>query len=197
MWAVLDYTRTRTIERELLLAKISILGPEYFMDQLANKGPDILPASEGLEEGSPARIHADATLRAAGEIHPRVDAESHAPRLSPSEALRQKHQHLSGIELIAKQFGGKLVDVSSDAVIVEMTGKTQRVDAFLKLVRPYGILEAARSGLMVMPRGEHKLPPPLLPHFTDLVVVPFNSSDQVDLGGTRGRGDAGGGLGSV
>ncbi|GAA5964945.1 hypothetical protein JCM8115_007090 [Rhodotorula mucilaginosa] len=156
VWAVLDYTRTRTIERELLLAKISILGPEYFMDQLANKGPDILPASEGLEEGSPARIHADATLRAAGEIHPRVDAESHAPRLSPSEALRQKHQHLSGIELIAKQFGGKLVDVSSDAVIVEMTGKTQRVDAFLKLVRPYGILEAARSGLMVMPRAPIK-----------------------------------------
>lgn len=55
--------------------------------------------------------------------------------------------------MIAKQFGGKLVDVSSDAVIVEMTGKTQRVDAFLKIVRPYGILEAARSGLMVMPRG--------------------------------------------
>lgn len=171
MWAVLDYTRTRTIERELLLAKISILGPEYFMDQLANKGPDILPASEGLEEGSPARIHADATLRAAGEIHPRVDAESHAPRLSPSEALRQKHQHLSGIELIAKQFGGKLVDVSSDAVIVEMTGKTQRVDAFLKLVRPYGILEAARSGLMVMPRGEGETFPLLvLPHSLNPVV---------------------------
>ncbi|POY70033.1 hypothetical protein BMF94_6970 [Rhodotorula taiwanensis] len=153
VWAVLDYTRTKTIERELLLAKISILGPEYFMDQLANKGPDILPASEGLEEGSPARIHADATLKAAGEIHPRVDAEYHAERLSPSEALRQKHQHLQGIELIAKQFGGKIVDMSSDAVIVEMTGKTQRVDAFLKIVRPYGILEAARSGLMVMPRA--------------------------------------------
>ena len=38
------------------------------------------------------------------------------------------------------------MDMSNDAVIVEMTGKTSRVDAFLKLVRPYGILEAARSG---------------------------------------------------
>lgn len=48
--------------------------------------------------------------------------------------------------MIAEQFQGKIVDMSNDAVIVEMTGKTVRVDAFLKLVRPYGILEAARSG---------------------------------------------------
>ena len=30
---MLDYTRTTVIERELLLAKISILGPEFFEDQ--------------------------------------------------------------------------------------------------------------------------------------------------------------------
>ncbi|GAA6002564.1 acetolactate synthase regulatory subunit [Rhodotorula paludigena] len=153
VWAVLDYTRTKTIERELLLAKISILGPEYFENQLANKGPDILPATEGVEEGSPAKQHADNTLRAAGSIHPNVDVDTAAPHLSPSEALRQKHTHLSGIRLLAEQFGGKMVDISNDSVIVEMTGKTTRVDAFLKLVRPYGILEAARSGSMVMPRA--------------------------------------------
>ena len=64
---------------------------------------------------------------------------------------------MSGIELLAKQFGGKIVDLSNDSVIVEMAAKTERVDAFLKLVRPYGILEAARSGLMVMPRGKLSL----------------------------------------
>ncbi|GAA5838708.1 hypothetical protein JCM8208_007812 [Rhodotorula glutinis] len=153
VWAVLDYTRTRTIERELLLAKISILGPEYFEDQLANKGPDILPATEGAEEGSPVKQHIDNTHRATSEIHPRVDVDQQAQRLSPSEALRMKHTHLSGLRLLAEQFGGKLVDISNESVIVEMTGKTQRVDAFLKLVRPYGILEAARTGLMVMPRA--------------------------------------------
>ncbi|TNY23071.1 small subunit of acetolactate synthase-domain-containing protein [Rhodotorula diobovata] len=153
VWAVLDYTRTRTIERELLLAKISILGPEYFEDQLANKGPDILPATEGAEEGSPVKQHIDNTHRATSEIHPRVDVDQQAQRLSPSEALRMKHTHLSGVRLLAEQFGGKLVDISNESVIVEMTGKTQRVDAFLKLVRPYGILEAARTGLMVMPRA--------------------------------------------
>ena len=131
-----------------MLAKISILGPEYFENQLANKGPDILPATDALEEGSPAKQHVDQTLGSLSSIHPDVSPQAEHKGLSPSEALRQKHQHLSGIELLAKQFGGKIVDLSNDSVIVEM------VDAFLKLVRPYGILEAARSGLMVMPRGE-------------------------------------------
>ncbi|GAA5842493.1 hypothetical protein JCM3766R1_002605 [Sporobolomyces carnicolor] len=153
VWAVLDYTRTKTIERELLLAKISILGPEYFENQLANKGPDILPATDALEEGSPAKQHVDQTLGSLSSIHPDVSPQAEHKGLSPSEALRQKHQHLSGIELLAKQFGGKIVDLSNDSVIVEMAAKTERVDAFLKLVRPYGILEAARSGLMVMPRA--------------------------------------------
>lgn len=125
------------------------MGPEYFEHQLANKGPDILPATEGAEEGSPAKKNADVTTSAAAHSHPGVDQDSpHLPpaRLTPSEALRQKHAHLQNIATIAAQFQAKIVDVSNDAVIVEMTGKTIRVDAFLKLVRPYGILEAARSG---------------------------------------------------
>lgn len=34
VWAVLDYTHTRLIERELLLLKLSILGPEHLQEQL-------------------------------------------------------------------------------------------------------------------------------------------------------------------
>jgi len=44
------------------------------------------------------------------------------------------------------------VDVSEHSVIVELTAKTSRVEAFLSLVKPFGILEAARTGLMAMPR---------------------------------------------
>lgn len=35
---------------------------------------------------------------------------------------------------------------------MELTAKTTRVEAFLKLLKPFGILEAARTGLMAMPR---------------------------------------------
>jgi len=176
VWAVLDYTRTRTIERELLLCKVSILGPEYFEDQLATKieeariaeatkyqGNDPVESSEfqhhsTLEAGSPAEESARMTEEAAAAAHPYTSAPGTDPTpprhsLTPSEALRQKHMHLSGIDTLAKQFGGKIVDVSNDSVIVELSGKTNRIDAFLKLIRPYGILEAARTGTMVMPRA--------------------------------------------
>lgn len=34
VWAVLDYTKTKLVERELLLVKVSILGPEHLHEQL-------------------------------------------------------------------------------------------------------------------------------------------------------------------
>jgi acetolactate synthase-1/3 small subunit len=71
--------------------------------------------------------------------------------ISPSEALIAKNLHLSAIKTLADQFGGKIVDVSDNDVMVELTGKSTRVDAFLKLLRPFGVLEAARSGELGVP----------------------------------------------
>jgi len=44
------------------------------------------------------------------------------------------------------------VDGSENSVIVEMAAKTSRVEAFLNLLKPFGVLESARTGVMVMPR---------------------------------------------
>ncbi|KAH8924790.1 acetolactate synthase [Atractiella rhizophila] len=189
VWAVLDYTRTKMIERELLLAKISILGPEYFEEQLAtriasarsSKATPSLPSSEHsshaqggklptsehttnnkIEPDSPANEVVERQQEALEDSHPALHhhqpshrSPSTPPRstLTPSEALRQKHSHLSALSEIASLFQARIVDVSHDSIVIEMTGKTSRVDAFLKLVRPYGILEAARTGAMVMPRA--------------------------------------------
>jgi len=49
VWAVLDYTETRVISRELLLAKVSILGPEYLEDQFVG-GPFHEPRRVGAEQ---------------------------------------------------------------------------------------------------------------------------------------------------
>jgi len=162
VWAVLDYTYTRLISRELLLVKVSILGPEYVDEQLVG-GPSHSPRTERWRDSvqSPASEAPEAhsklereialahSFEHSGQPLPKPDAEA---CISPSEALRRKHQHLQSIATLAKQFGGKLVDVSEHSVIVEMTGKSSRVEAFLKLVKPFGILESARSGLMAMPR---------------------------------------------
>jgi acetolactate synthase-1/3 small subunit len=49
--------------------------------------------------------------------------------------------------VLSKQFGAKVVDVAEHSVIVELTAKSSRVEAFLNLLKPFGILEAARTGM--------------------------------------------------
>lgn len=49
VWVVLDYSHSQIVERELLLAKVSILGPEHFHELLAHHRED-LQAQDGVEE---------------------------------------------------------------------------------------------------------------------------------------------------
>ncbi|KAJ2913475.1 hypothetical protein MD484_g6945, partial [Candolleomyces efflorescens] len=148
VWAVLDYTETRVISRELLLAKVSILGPEYVDEQFIGG-----PFHEPRRPDEVSKLEREAALAQNFEQRGATPAEGVVePTLTPSEALRLKHQHLQSIAVLAKQFGAKVVDVSEHSVIVELTAKTSRVEAFLNLLKPFGILEAARTGTMAMPR---------------------------------------------
>ncbi|KAF9579160.1 hypothetical protein BGW38_004688 [Lunasporangiospora selenospora] len=127
VWAVLDYTGFKVIQRELLLIKVSVLGPEHVRAQMNSRSPNyqLIQESQGDDDDT----------------------------MSPSNALRQTHAHLKSLTELAKLFQGKVVDVSGDCVVVELSAKPDRIDAFIKLVKPFGILEAARSGMMAMPRS--------------------------------------------
>ena len=50
-------------------------------------------------------------------------------------------------------FRGRVVDVARDSVLVELSGKEEKLEALIDLVRPYGIRELARTGVIAMPRG--------------------------------------------
>ena len=52
---------------------------------------------------------------------------------------------------------GRVVDVAGEAVIVEVTGPENDVDAFVDLVRTYGIKELVRTGSVVMSRGSSSI----------------------------------------
>nr|ODN89782.1 acetolactate synthase, small subunit [Cryptococcus depauperatus CBS 7855] len=168
VWAVLDYTKTSCVERELLLAKVSILGPEFAEAQLGGPIPDVgfEAAVESQAEAPgfvPANADADKLQRETAlarsfESSSFSSSPLYPSRISPtseitaSEALIAKNLHLSAIKTLADQFGGRVVDIAESSAIVELTAKSSRVDAFLSLMRPFGVLEAARSGVMVLPR---------------------------------------------
>ncbi len=58
----------------------------------------------------------------------------------------------SEIMQISDIFRTKIVNVSQDSVIIEMTGDDGKVSAFLSLVEPFGILELARTGVLAQKR---------------------------------------------
>ena len=53
----------------------------------------------------------------------------------------------------ANIFRGKIVDVTNDSVVVELTGGQSKLDAFLNLVSGYEILELGRTGITGLRRG--------------------------------------------
>ncbi|VBB77286.1 Putative mitochondrial acetolactate synthase small subunit precursor [Podospora comata] len=142
VWAVLDYTNSALVQRELLLAKINILGPEYFEELLAHHREITAP----VEAAEAAPAASEPSLE-------EVSQDFHPSRLVVSEALRHKHEHLKNITYFAHQFGGKVLDISTNSCIVEISAKPERIDSFLKLIAPFGILESARTGLMALPRS--------------------------------------------
>jgi len=59
----------------------------------------------------------------------------------------------SDIIQYADIFRGHIVDISHDSVMVEVTGDSEKIDAFIELVVPFGIREVGRTGITALARG--------------------------------------------
>ena len=57
------------------------------------------------------------------------------------------------ISLVVEMFRAKVVDITHETLIVEISGSENKIDAFIDLVRPFGILELARTGRIALVRG--------------------------------------------
>ena len=57
---------------------------------------------------------------------------------------------------LAESFRGRVVDIQHRNVMIEISGTEGKVEAFIDLMRPYGILELARTGRIAMVRGDAK-----------------------------------------
>jgi acetolactate synthase-1/3 small subunit len=54
---------------------------------------------------------------------------------------------------IAKIFRGTVVDVGPKSLTIQLTGPEKKIEAFIDVVRPYGILQMARTGVIAIPRA--------------------------------------------
>ncbi len=63
----------------------------------------------------------------------------------------------SEIRELADIFRGRIVDVSHDSVIIEVSGPERKIESFIELMRPFGIIELARTGRIALVRGSRRL----------------------------------------
>jgi acetolactate synthase I/III small subunit len=58
---------------------------------------------------------------------------------------------------IADIFRARAIDSTIDSFVFEMTGSTDKIDAFIKLMEPLGLVEVARTGVAAIARGSQAL----------------------------------------
>jgi acetolactate synthase-1/3 small subunit len=86
--------------------------------------------------------------------------------LEPEQAVQRDHflikvktdttnrsQVLEAVDL----FRGRVIDVVSDALIIEITGEASKCQAFVKVLEPFGIKELVQSGVLAMGRGSKSM----------------------------------------
>ncbi len=54
-------------------------------------------------------------------------------------------------------YRAKVIDYTSDAMCIEITGDPSKIDAFVTLMMPFGIIEMCRTGIVALERGENTL----------------------------------------
>ena len=68
--------------------------------------------------------------------------------------VRAVPQQRMEISLLVKLYRGRIVDISPDTLMIEISGKERKIEAFIELMRPYGIVELARTGRIALVRGQ-------------------------------------------
>ena len=64
-----------------------------------------------------------------------------------------KHEARSHVFELANVFRARVVDVAPESLTLEITGGEEKIDGLLELLRPYGVLEMVRTGIVAMRRG--------------------------------------------
>jgi acetolactate synthase I/III small subunit len=67
--------------------------------------------------------------------------------------VKSAPQQRMEIALLVEMFRARVVDISADYVMVEISGQEKKIEAFIELMRPYGIMELARTGRIALVRG--------------------------------------------
>lgn len=85
-----------------------------------------------------------------------ISSMEHVERDLMLVKVRADQTTRSVIRELVDIFRGRIVDVGEEVVMIEISGRETKVEAFIERMRPFGIVELARTGRIAMVRGESR-----------------------------------------
>jgi len=73
---------------------------------------------------------------------------------TPSSAV-DAHLKRQAITELTNLFGGRIIDVNLTQCAIELCSESHRIDSFIHMLKPFGILEASRSGVMAISKASN------------------------------------------
>ncbi len=108
----------------------------------------------------------DADPEAAARIEANLYKLVHVLRVENVTAIPTVYRHLALVKVaatvesrtqimqLADVFRARVVDVAPDSLIIEITGTDEKIDGLLEILKPFGLLEVAKTGCLAMSRGK-------------------------------------------
>jgi acetolactate synthase-1/3 small subunit len=87
------------------------------------------------------------------ELEPSASVQRELLLVKVKADLQTRSHVLETVQL----FRAKVVDVATDAVTIEVTGTSDKLEAFLRVLEPFGIRELVQSGLVAVGRGSRSI----------------------------------------
>jgi len=121
-----------TEDNKISRMTIVLNGDEYTLEQLTKQLSKLIDVKKIMHIKESAAIFRELLL----------------VKLSAPEEKRSKIIEICNI------YRGKIDDLKPESLVVEITGPSGKLDAFIAMVKPYGILEMARTGATAITRGD-------------------------------------------
>ncbi len=123
----------RTEEPDLSRMTIVVIGDDAVLEQVRKQLGKIVPVVKVRDFTDVSFVERDLLL-----------LKVHVPPEKRPEVVQ-----------LVNLFRGRVVDVSRNSMMAELSGPEDKLEAFIDLVGPYGIRELARTGVIAMQRGVH------------------------------------------
>ena len=89
-------------------------------------------------------------------IHRVIDMTTAGPHLERELAMvkvRGKGEHRMEALRLADAFRARVIDATTESFVFEITGNTAKIDQFVELMKPLGLVEVSRTGIVAIQRG--------------------------------------------